>query len=412
LTVAGATADGLEGIVTSIVGDTLSIALDINGLTLNTVIAGTDNLVIFDGTNNRKITIDELIADTVDQTRITDGVNTFVDTDEVAGKVTINTDDGTGGSGTQLLATFSAATSSSTVTDANFLFTNEDSVDTLGNDEIQICAAGSATDIDIAIKPKGAGEVILGDSAANSTLSAGDNASGAGFNLTLEAGDSTGGDGDGGNVIITPGDANGAGTDGNVCITDDDSINVMCFEGVETAVSFLTTTNSATGGTAVADKAPRIEVTSSDSDVDISFLPKGTGTLSVSGTTTYEVNVTEDDDIPNKKFVNTVLFSAVDDLGVLASTITIPLNADITRILVNVTSVYAGSTGFDIGTVASATRVTDDSVDGFVDWQTLGTYIIEHFESVSSGASAIAFTQSTFTSGTGASTVRVEYAND
>ena len=37
-----------------------------------------------------------------------------------------------------------AAGAGSTVTDARFEFTNEDSVDTGGNDEIQICAEGTA----------------------------------------------------------------------------------------------------------------------------------------------------------------------------------------------------------------------------------------------------------------------------
>ncbi|KKK85546.1 hypothetical protein LCGC14_2772210, partial [marine sediment metagenome] len=146
----------------------------------------------------------------LDNTRITDAVNTFVDTDAVAGKVTINTENGTGGSGTQLLATFGAASGSSTVTDANFLFQNEDAVDTGGNDELQVCAAGGEANIDIRLCPKGAGEVILGDAAANGILSASDGTTG--FDLTLNGGD--GSSGDGGDIILTPG--TGTGTDGKV----------------------------------------------------------------------------------------------------------------------------------------------------------------------------------------------------
>jgi hypothetical protein len=37
---------------------------------------------------------------------------------------------------------------------------------------------------------------------------------------------------------------------------------------------------------------------------DLVFLPNGTGVLSVAGTTNYESNVTSDDDIPNKKYVD------------------------------------------------------------------------------------------------------------
>lgn len=44
--------------------------------------------------------------------------------------------------------------------------------------------------------------------------------------------------------------------------------------------------------------------TGSVTNGDLVFLPNGTGVLSVLGTTDYELNVTSDDDIPNKKYVD------------------------------------------------------------------------------------------------------------
>jgi hypothetical protein len=56
-------------------------------------------------------------------------------------------------------------------------------------------------------------------------------------------------------------------------------------------------------------------VTGSVVNGNIIFLPNGTGVLSVSGTTDYELNLTDDDDIPNKKYVD----SAITALNASAS---------------------------------------------------------------------------------------------
>lgn len=56
-------------------------------------------------------------------------------------------------------------------------------------------------------------------------------------------------------------------------------------------------------------------ITGSVTDGDIIVLPDGTGVLSVAGTLNYEVNVTDDDDVPNKKYVDDAISTAVDALG-------------------------------------------------------------------------------------------------
>lgn len=64
------------------------------------------------------------------------------------------------------------------------------------------------------------------------------------------------------------------------------------------AVNEVTLTNAATGN------PPSISATGGDTNIDLKLLPKGTGVLTVTGTTNYETNVTDDDDIPNKKYVD------------------------------------------------------------------------------------------------------------
>jgi len=447
---------GLEGINIvngDGVGGNPTLGLDINGLTLDTTILGTNELVMFNGTNNVKITIAELLAD-VNANQIAQGNSSVTVTDTGVGKVDITVDGGlvgtwnpanfdiavqvqnAAGSAAAPAYSFSGDVDSGMYSKAaNELCIaagakdihcfriqsgatgNEHLVTEAGDGEGRIVAEGTATNIDIRLVPQGTGQVILGSPGTDATVSSSNGTTGE--NLIVQAGNGTAGAG--GNITITPG--SGTTTNGIVCITDSGSNNVTCFEGVTTPVSYLTVTNSATGGSAPLGTAPEIKVTSTDTNVDIKFLPKGTGVLSVSGTTNYEANVTDDDDIPNRKFVidqittgavasgsTTSKFSTVNDTGVLATTINIPLNALITRVIVNVTAPYAGTQGFDLGTVANATRVAADST-GPVDWQTVGTYIVETFESTGVAASDFALGITNATPGTGVATIRVEYVN-
>lgn len=66
-------------------------------------------------------------------------------------------------------------------------------------------------------------------------------------------------------------------------------------------------------GAVVDDTAPELGgnldvgsnfITTTTVNGDIVLLPNGTGVISVTGTTDYETNVTDDDDIPNKKYVD------------------------------------------------------------------------------------------------------------
>jgi hypothetical protein len=74
-----------------------------------------------------------------------------------------------------------------------------------------------------------------------------------------------------------------------------------------------TTVNATTFDTNVAAAGVTLSGTTlaadgTDPHIDINLTPKGTGALSVAGTANYEQNVTADDDIPNKKYVDDAAF--------------------------------------------------------------------------------------------------------
>lgn len=89
-----------------------------------------------------------------------------------------------------------------------------------------------------------------------------------------------------------------AGVKIKTAIYDVNGNEVIKTPATTSAVNEITITNSATGNAVV------VSATGGDTNIDLKLLPKGTGTLSVTGTTDYETNVTDDDDIPNKKYVD------------------------------------------------------------------------------------------------------------
>lgn len=64
------------------------------------------------------------------------------------------------------------------------------------------------------------------------------------------------------------------------------------------------------GQAVAAGSDPIFGVSGVDTNADLILLPKGTGVITVFGTTNYEDNVTLDDDIPNKKYVDDNLLLA------------------------------------------------------------------------------------------------------
>ncbi len=470
--------DGLA-LAGTIAGGTLTFGLDINGLPLDTVLEGTNKLAMWNGSANVSVTIDELLADNP-VNLITQGDSNVTVTDAGTGAITTTVD-------STLITTVAVGSITNTVvelgpngavTAPTYSFANgtdsglylesagpdtvcisadskdvhcfriqsgatgdEHLVSEAGDGEGRICAEGTATNVDIRLCPKGTGSIFLGDPGSSATIATSDgvNATDSGENLTIQTGDgnTTGAGGNiqitagasgatagalGGDITLTPGLSTDNDADnGIVCITDANAVNVTCLEGVASAVNNFVMTNAATG------KGPILEVEGTDVNIDIEFLPKGTGVLSIDtdviSAATYRDNLTDDsNDIPNTAYVaeqvaatgasvQRTLYSLVNDTGVIASTINIPLNADITRVVIEVLTVYAGTQGFDLETAATANRVAADS-EGLVDWQTAGVYVVENYESVSLAASDFQLDIQNATGGTGTASIRVEFTLD
>jgi len=81
-------------------------------------------------------------------------------------------------------------------------------------------------------------------------------------------------------------------------IVDQNGNELLSFTPSGSAVNEITIANASTG------YAPDIRATGDDPDIDIDMIPKGTGVLTVSGTVDYENNIIDDDDIPNKKWID------------------------------------------------------------------------------------------------------------
>jgi len=102
-------------------------------------------------------------------------------------------------------------------------------------------------------------------------------------------------------------------------IQDENGNEQIKFSTTTSAINEITITNAASGS------GPQIQATGDDTNIDLIVLPKGTGVISVAGTTDYEDNVTTDDDIPNKKYIDPIApqyQTIYIDAGAMVSTTT------------------------------------------------------------------------------------------
>ena len=327
------------------------------------------------------------------------GGTTIVDTDSTADSVDLTAN-------SNLVAQFQGVASAVN----QFVFTNA----ATGNG-VEIEAVGTDTNIDIVLTPKGSGEVILGstgdaslstDAGDNLTISTGDNSGGDAGDITFDAGDST--SGDGGSIIIKAGA--GSVNNGDVCINDHNNNEVACFEGVDSAVNNFRVSNSATGN------AVSVSAEGDDTDIDINFLPKGTGVLTVVGTTDYEDNVTDDDDIPNKAYVDSAISTSLSssvatvewtvDLssaGQQDAASAIPANARVMRVYTNIGTASDAATTLLIRTANDTTLQSTAENDP----ESTGLYVSEGFVLDAAGGlpEAVVATPGS----TGSATVLIEY---
>ena len=70
----------------------------------------------------------------------------------------------------------------------------------------------------------------------------------------------------------------------------------------------------------IASSPVKIEADGTDTNISIAFNIKGTGTLNVSNVTNYENNVSADDDIPNKKFIDDNYLGTDQDINTQTGT--------------------------------------------------------------------------------------------
>lgn len=195
----------------------------------------------------------------------------------------------------------------------------------------------SSTDLNgnIILAPNGTGEVVIGSAGAgqivaddneNLTLSGGSSASAtAAGDIILNGGDSSS-TGNGGDVILQAGSSTG-GVNGDIKLLDAAGNEIAEFldGGIANAENHISVTAGAAG---VAPSISSNSTGATDANIDIGFVLKGTGVLKVTaGSGNYEDNVTADDDIPNKAYVDALVAGAVAPGTVGSVTAVVPLNA-------------------------------------------------------------------------------------
>lgn len=206
--------------------------------------------------------------------------------------------------------------------------------------------------------------------------------------------------------------ANGTG---DTRILDGAGNEIIEFLNGTSAINHLSITAGASGN------APTIStnVTGSGTNVDLDFVLKGTGVLTVSSLSgNYEDNVTADDDIPNKLYVDNAVetgnsagvFTAkatVNLTNASAQTIgTLPANADVLRtyLIINVASDAATTVTVGDATNGASSYMTAAENDP----ESTDTYIADNY--VANGAGDRTIQATVATAGTvGSATCVVEY---
>ena len=283
----------------------------------------------------------------------------------------------------------------------------------------------NSADIDLVLKGQGNGAVVINESAGgNSLVMADDN-----LDLTVSGGAASGaaagdavikgGNGTGshasGDVLIKGG--TGGASEGKVKVLDSSNNEIAIFERTASAVNEITITNNATGS------APSIASTGGDNNINLTLTPKGTGVITTYDG--YEANVSGDDDLVTKKWVEDNVVTSTDDLTIRTaistgsnsvSIGTMPNDSGITyyvsRVIVHV------ATGFSGGSVDHIT-ISDGSLtmvaDADADITTAGSYVVDlPFATATAGGATItlAFLDGSAAAATptgGAGVVTVEY---
>ena len=84
--------------------------------------------------------------------------------------------------------------------------------------------------------------------------------------------------------------------------------NILMFGSTASAVNYVKLSNAATGDPVLLD------VLGTDTNIGVTLLTKGTGTVNVSGTANYEQALISDDNLVNKKYVDDIILTNVEVL--------------------------------------------------------------------------------------------------
>jgi hypothetical protein len=211
-----------------------------------------------------------------------------------------------------------------------------------------------------------------------------------------------------GNLIIQP---NGTG---QITLANGSGEEVLELQDTASAINGLSIIAGATG------VAPTIGLgTGSETNVDINFTLNGTGVIAVTaGTGNYEDNVTADDDIPNKKYVDdqisTVAGGNVDSISgtvdltsATAQSIgTIPANAVILRTLLDVDTASDTTTTVTVGDPTNGAAAYMAAIEN--DPEATDTYITDTY--LANGGAGVTANATVATAGTtGSATCVIEF---
>lgn len=443
--------------------------LDISGLSTIALATG-DAFAFYDtsGTTHGKVTIDDLVTYVTangDDNKISQGNSAVTVTDAGTGNIAINVDASdvmtflTGGvtvpTGKTLTITDLTAgrviySGTAGVLTTEAAFTYVAASDTLSVGASGTVAAGNLsisantlastdTNGNIVLNPNGTGVVVIESAAAGTiqadstqalnvlggpsssgtaggvlTVAGGANSStGAGGAITLRGGDTTG-SGTGGAVTIRGGNSN-SGTDGAVTIMDaNGSAEIFEFINNSSAVNHAKFTPGATGTAANLSTS----VTGADTNIGLTITLNGTGTLRFTNTT-YEANVLNDDDVPNKKYVDDAVAAGTPSGGISSATAsvnlasatvqtigTLPANAMVVRVKVITTVISDAVTTVTVGDPTNGAASYMAAVEN--DTQILGTYVADTY--VQNGGASRTIGATVATAGTtGTAICVVEY---
>ena len=323
------------------------------------------------------------------------------------------------------IACFSDANPDNTLTAASggekMVFSHSDDAVRL-NAQDDSTGTSTESDVNLRLVPQGTGQVFLGDpgTAASITTNGGTDASPNGEDLTISAGDSDDGSGDGGSINIGPGA--GQTNDGKVCIqtaptfggADSTRTDIACFEGTQgDDNSFLFSSGAAGNGPTIA--------ATGETNADIVLSPAGTGAITVADPSGYATNnASNDDALTTVKMVDDKIdaalvgstvqeFIAVDfsDDGVQTDTVTIPSGARLVNVRVDVTVISDNTaTTLEVGTSGTPGlyQATTDN-----DPRLLGSYLSPVSAVALGGATTVQANVSANGAATGSAIVVVEY---